>query len=665
MGNRFDHQTRGRQGTVALAGALGFALVSGLAARASAQTYLCPPAPEGVFGLTGGPRFAETPAPDQFATQLDDPRWNGAWREDFSDSSSTEASARILMDDTYLYISLQAIVDPDGAQVVSDAVYLGFSQDQTTGIAVKVLMDAASPTAGFTDDQTSVSTANWWKTTNAGATSWPKQGPQTWAAPPNVRLWTAPGTANGSAWAFNARLSLTDLGAALGAPGGKLTGQFYMWYQIDIETPVTTAHYGWPAGTTIGFDSASPCTAASMCAILPLSTFGIVNPTDTTKCPTGISIDPMSIGTTPVSSAGIPDTTVHYGTGHPGNQFVAVLTNTDTLNPPTSGSVKGRFRLSDWGSQIGGTDATWKDAATVGATTATAYGANDQAAGPLQVLMSCVNPPASGTNSCLQPTNANASTDQCLLVELSQGNGSGMRFVHDSARRNMDFVNASTFERSATVSVKGLAPLTGSTGTRDAYIYVRTLNMPATTDGNHQAPIPPPVPPVTKGRDGKPIQSAEAVNNQGPPRYRMTTYERVASVMPTYEVHVYHDTGKTVTEGGHTRHVVEPQAPFGYFVQHAGDLSGWRHALVGEGFVLEEISPNFYHARIPDNGSVGLHTTISSCQKHFFGLINKCGDSMVGCGGCQCAIGDTGVPAAAPVCLLVAAIVMRRRRRAR
>ena len=144
----------------------------------------------------------------------------------------------------------------------------------------------------------------------------------------------------------------------------------------------------------------------------------------------------------------------------------------------------------------------------------------------------------------------------------------------------------------------------------------------------------------------------------------MNTYERIASVTPTYEVHVYHDTGKTEIVGGQTRHVLEPQAPFGYFVEHAGDLSGWKHALVGEGFVLEEISPNFYHAKIPDNGSVRVHTTISSCQKHLFGLINNCGNSPAGCGGCQCSLGNTGVPAAAPIfVVLAAAFVLRRRRR--
>jgi hypothetical protein len=659
-------RTARRRSGVVWSLAVTLALTGAFASRAAAQTYLCPPAPEGVYGLPGGPRFTETPAPDSFAPQLDDPRWNGAWREDFSVSSSTEASARILNDGTSLFVSLQATADPDGAQIGSDAVYLGFSQDGTTGVVVKILMDAAPPAGGFTNDSTSVSSATWWKTTNGGSSPWTKQGPQSWATPSNVHLWTGDGTANGAAWAFNAKLSLADLGTALGL-GGPLGGQFLMWYQIDIETASTTAHYAWPAGATIEFNTTTaPCTSASVCAVMTVGSFGVVNPTSTANCPTGISIDPMSIGTTPVTS-GVPDTTVHFGSGHPANNFVAELTNTDTLNPPTASSVQGRFRIADWGSQIG-VGGSWTDVATVGTSSTAAHGTNG--ASPSEVLLNCINPPFNATNNSCYQLPAGAPSDQCLLVELSQNNGSGMRFVHDSARRNMDFVSASTFERSAEISLKGLAPLPGSPGTRDVYIYVRTLHLPAVTDGNHQAPVPPPVPPVVKGADGRNRGAAAgagaaAAGNQGAPRYRMNTYERIASVTPTYEVHVYHDTGRTETAGGQTRHVLEPQAPFGYFVQHAGNLSGWKHALVGEGFVLDEIAPNFYHAKIPDNGSVRVRTTIKSCQKRLFGLVNSCGDSLAGCGGCQCSLGDTDIPAFTPIFVLAAAAVMFGRRRRR
>jgi hypothetical protein len=196
----------------------------------------------------------------------------------------------------------------------------------------------------------------------------------------------------------------------------------------------------------------------------------------------------------------------------------------------------------------------------------------------------------------------------------------------------MDFVNASSFERSAEISVRELPPIPSGGGNRDVYLYVKTLNMPDSVDGWKPPEIPPPVPvpPPSQpdaGADGgiiieRPVPRARETNE--PPRYRQTTYDRVASVYPTYEVHVYHDTGRTRTEEGHTYKVLEPQAPFGYFVNHQGSLVGWKHALTGEGFVLEEISPNFYHAKIPDNGSIKVHTKIGTCEKYLFGLIRCC-----------------------------------------
>ncbi len=160
---------------------------------------------------------------------------------------------------------------------------------------------------------------------------------------------------------------------------------------------------------------------------------------------------------------------MHFGSGHAANNFVAELTNTDTLNPPTANSVQGRFRIADWGSQIG-VGGSWTDVATVWTSATAATGTNAATAG--RGLLNCINPPFNATNNSCYQLPAGAPTDQCLLVELAQSNGSGMRFVHDSARRNMDFVNASTFERSAEISLKGLAPLPGSPGTRDVYLYV-------------------------------------------------------------------------------------------------------------------------------------------------------------------------------------------------
>ena len=426
---------RGRRSWRVLRGVV----VLALASTAEAQTtYLCPPAPTGVPGLSGGPRFADSPLPDSFAAQLDDPRWTGAWREDFSDASSTEASARILNDGSNLFLSLQAVIDPDGAQVGSDAVYFGFSKDGTTGIFVKVVMDAAPPAGGFVNDATSISAASSWKTTNGGTSGWPKQGPQTWTGPTTVHIWTGAGTGNHASWAVNAKLSLATLGTALGL-GGALSGPFYMWYQINIETPSTTAAYSWPAGSTVEFDSTTTdCTPANPCAILPIVGYwGIVNPPDVSNCPTGASIDATSIGATPVA-AGVPGTTAYFGAGAPANSFVAELTNTDSLNPLTQNSVQARFRIADWTSAVG-VGGSWTDLATTGTPVGPVDGSDGVRAS--EVVLACINPPFSpSSTNCYQPP-LGAPASQGMLIELSQANHAGMRFVHDSAWMSMTFVN--------------------------------------------------------------------------------------------------------------------------------------------------------------------------------------------------------------------------------
>jgi hypothetical protein len=602
-----------------------------------------------VFGLPGAPQFA-APTPDTFGTQLDDPRWNGNYRQDFTDASATEADVRMLRDGDALYLSFEARVDPDGAAPNVDGIYVGFSQDGNTAVMTKVTMPMMVTPPPFTNSN-EINSSFWWKTTNGGTSPWHRQAvPQTWATGTNVHAWVgagSPGTGTGSAWALNAKFSLTDIGAALG--GGALTGPFLMWFEIAVQTTAAgTIPYDWPSGASLGFDTTSAgCSGSSPCASLPVSTFGTAYPASPSDCPTGIEINPMSIGVTPVSG-GVPSTTVHYGTGHPANDFVALMTDTSgaAVAPNT---VEGRFRIANWGSTVG-VGGDWKDMVKDGSGNPV-LGLN--ATTGSQVVLHCVNPPDTTAPQCFQlPPGAPA--DQCLLVELAQHGGSGATFVSSSARRNMDFVSASTFERSAEISIRGLAPLAGSPGSRDVYIYVRTLNMPAETKGNPPIVVPDPVPPVKRQ------EHPRAAAGQAP-RYRLTTYDRYASVMPTYEVHVYHDTGRTRVEDGLTRKILEPQAPFGYFVEHSGDLSGWRTALTGEGFVLEELGPNFYHAKIPDNGSVKVHTKIDSCQRVLFGLVNRCG---TGSRGCQCVVGDTDVTVSlGALSLVVFAFACRIRRR--
>jgi hypothetical protein len=394
------------------------AVAGGLTAfdtTAVAETYVCPPAAQGVPGLLGGPKFAETVLPDAFASELGDPRWTGAWREDFPTSLSTEVGSRMLKEGNVLFVSLEGKVDPNDAAVNSDGVYLGFSRDGVTAEMVKVTLSASPPLK----NSPAVSSINWWKTTDGGATPWPKQGgPLPWARSSNIHAWAAPAsTGNGDSWAINAKIDLADVGTHLDA-GPPLVGNFYMWYEIVVQTATGPAAYDWPSGTTLSFDGMSQ-------ALLTAKTsWGIVNPSVTSNCPGGVSVGPMSLGVAPVV-AGVPGTVVHFGTGQPSNDFVAELDGAGM--PVVSGTVKARFRIANWPETM---DAAgdWHDMVPTPGNGVP--GTRNNAAG--EIRFHCVNPPDNSDAPCYQlPAGAPAS--QCVLVELSQASGTGVKFVRDSA----------------------------------------------------------------------------------------------------------------------------------------------------------------------------------------------------------------------------------------
>src|SRR5262249_27533596 len=122
--------------------------------------------------------------------------------------------------------------------------------------------------------------------------------------------------------------------------------------EINVQTAGGPIPYDWPAGVNLSFNGSNQALLQATSA-----SWGNAYPTTATNCPTGISIDPMKISVTPVVS-GIPSTTVHFGTGHPGNTFVAELDNGGLAIP--NGTVKARFRIANWGSMIG-VGGDWND----------------------------------------------------------------------------------------------------------------------------------------------------------------------------------------------------------------------------------------------------------------------------------------------------------------
>src|ERR1043165_622792 len=131
-----------------------FAATSVVTSAAHAVTE-CVPGAVGVPGLSGPPVWTGT---GSWAT-IDDPRWNGAVRDGFPNivSMANDATARVLQDGSSLYMTLQALVDPDGytttgsgATLVNwDRVFIGFRNPTTS--AVQLLeVEATAAAAGDT-----------------------------------------------------------------------------------------------------------------------------------------------------------------------------------------------------------------------------------------------------------------------------------------------------------------------------------------------------------------------------------------------------------------------------------------------------------------------------------------------------------------------------------
>jgi hypothetical protein len=329
-------------------------------------------------------------------------------------------------------------------------------------------------------------------------------------------------------------------------------------------------------------------------------------------CPSGISIDSSSIGTTNTPSWVISTNNDNTFFANPDYGGTALLAN----------RVRAAFRLANWGSSIsaGGDWTTFGEGMNV----ATSAGGGiqhtcTQAAGPNQC-------PQQGTNM----------DHQCMLVELSGTGATPLNFARDSAWRNMEFATTSELRERARISIAGLPPT--ADGFRDVYIYVKTRNMPGPSTKPIQLPLREMTrtarlvnhnPNIVRGRDPKgesedaedgraaeaPAALAAATAPSEAPALQ-NSYEQLAATWPTYEVHVYHDTGEVLGAGDASQRRLRPQAPFGYYLAHNGPLYGFVHSLHGaNGIVLEELAPSFYRVSIADGQAIEVENRITSLEQ--------------------------------------------------
>jgi hypothetical protein len=612
--------------------------VATLAWCATASAQPCVNAPSFVPGLSGPPLW--TGAAGVVRKDLNDPRWAAAPLTRFpQDPTGMEAAYRVLKNGQELNVSLHAITDP--ALNANDAIYFGFSEGGTVAHLVRINLPGSgvepiSPAIFHAWDRS----AGGWTDTGAVQPAWLRD-PGVWrtaaVAPTNPGDPGYEAVRAGVAWGVNFKVDLH---------AGALTTDFRVFLGMHVTTSASPIDYylpDYPGSTTLVTGTIVP--DASDTAWQSVTALN-------TPCTGGVNLAWGSIGSTntPSSAIDISPNSV--------NVFYADPTG---IPAPMDAKVLAKFRIARWGSTIADPLAPWTD--LPGAT------AVSSADGAPHVHTFTCTPPSGGTCPVL---GAGEDPHQCVLVELRPGpNGAGLQFEQASAYRNMDFEDLSTLTRSAQINVKGLQTLTGQAKDRDVYIYVKESNMPALgpkplwlpgkrmyeakrfaeappprprperPDGGKNEkekdvgrlpakPAPeaarPPKPVAPKGPPAPPVQpgqpaaapAAAAIPAQSPPPKpsefgAASPHEALVSTWPTYEVHVYYDSGRVVKIDGQDQSVLRPMVPFGFYLAHDGPLYGFTSAFEAEnGVILEPIGPNFYHVKVPNEGMITVKTTITA-----------------------------------------------------
>ncbi|HYW70948.1 MAG TPA: hypothetical protein VE961_07940 [Pyrinomonadaceae bacterium] len=545
------------------------------------------------IGVPGNPNppdwLSGTPVP--FDGSPDDPRWVGALAHSLGDGAGVQLLFRALVNpaQTQLFLSWLVKVDPS---IGDDTLFVGFGT-AANALVVKLQLLTATPTppgspnavegVAYNADSMFFSGGIW--TPSGNAPAWVANG---------TRAWINYGTPNPTPFAIHMLVPVNQF-LDLGGNQIKIVPgtSFKMWYSAYVNTPTepgADVEYVWPGLSGVGLgDPPAPNTWADM----RVST--IAN--DPACDQQGITIDVVDIGTKNLDAtsrpaaneirfdqAGLDATQNNHSNmffAHPTFPFADVARR---------GDVRARFRMANWGSQIGTlTSQSWT---TIPGGDAVPCDTN-QAGGESHFLWPTQPDLTDPTSMAILSNFRNGTTtrDQCILVELSSVHAGGEIFLVNSIRRNMWLAAASTFQREAEISIVGLQPINAVP--RDVYLYLETLNMPVKVPQDE-----PPPPGIANHLDA----GAATFATQ-----RRPTIEDLIKFAPTYRVHVYHDTGrKTKLINGQERRILSPQSSFGYFLEHEGALDGWDARLQG----AIRISETFYLLRIDNNGTAKVTTVV-------------------------------------------------------
>jgi hypothetical protein len=601
-----------------------------LAPLARAQDCLLTPVP--VPGLSGLPTwFSDGAIPVR--PELDDPRWGGAPTYTLATDPANSTALRILRQGTRAAVTLQVLADSNGTSFL-DSVY--FAIQPTTGSTTAHLFRIQPMTSGATDPVPTDFAVQGQYYVLSGGTWTPTTAPPGWIHDIATHR-NSPG--GGVVWAVSFKFEL-------GMAGVTPAGDFRVFYGIEVHqsgTSVTPYSTPSPTGAVIA-GTPVPEAPANW-----LTTSGL-----STACTGGARIDMFGIGTDNPNGEHLIDADGDppANPATPANPAVNTF-HADVFDIPGSipaGLIRARFSLAQWGSTIADSNAPWTvvpispgppatNADNVPNTAATVP------AGPAnsrRIQFTCT--PGAGQSYC--PLLTGIDPHQCLLVELRAAPTFNVRFSRAAAYRNLDFEGLSTLDRSAQITIKGLQAKTGVPKDRDVYLYVKTNNLPApgseplwlptramaeARDYARRPPMRVEAKPPREPNDGKPPvgvaanpasaaadpAAARASGFAHPPV--LTGYQKISEVWPTYEVHVYYDSGELVERKGEKLKRLVEMVPFGFFLYHDGPLYGFLHSIEGEGFTLETVAPNFYKARIKNEGAISVRTKIEAVERPVHG----------------------------------------------
>ncbi len=617
--------------------ALTFA-AAGLWSPASAAQAVCVPDAPGVPGQWGEPPDWSTPAASPTVEGHRDPRWNGALGVGHNGG---EAHVRVLRKDVsgqrYLYVSLHATADPKASDfngADGDRVVIGIgSAGGALGYLITLRVDTTSATNDGKISFDGSATPPWnGRIMVESFKEWtgpPSYRPLTITVPPRPILppWLVNDTKlfvtcrlgdcinNGSDFNVQLRIpvggphvdtsgTLTDASFAGGLePNGDLS--YFQRLDTHFNDVVTGSHltrYAWPER---------------------LTPFGVVEPEpepqywasvaagSATPCAGTIGFEghnQIATGNTPPTKI-TPTTTFH---ARPRNS---------SGSPVNPSHLKVQFRMADWGSALFSSpqwntvcDSFPGDAGT----TLVPSGS--------ELDLACANPSAFpicdyiDDGACAGPPPPTHSSHQCLLAQLSSASppdAGALIFGRESYWNNMDMRESSVVEEDALIATHGLAPL-GSA--RDVYLYVEKHNMPAAPasggNGNNDNTDSP------AGAAAAPASYNAALDPKDARDYQSgdLTPEQADDRLPTYRVHVFHDSGAK-SDGG--ARLLVPAPSFGHYLYHQGDFLGWRDQLSGAN--LTQLSPTLYKLQMGNDAVATIKVRVESvdgcverCQGAFF-----------------------------------------------